>query len=123
MTFGKGPRRDTLWPNRTPTTGSPQHMNRTRSLVAAIGIVALVIAGCSSSTTQGLAVSPLYDAFRAGGLPAEDGPSGIKDGGPAPDGDVQNTDHGKIDELSLLAVNDIAEFWEKNYSEDLQGTF
>jgi predicted metalloprotease len=98
-------------------------MNRTRSLAAAISVLALVAAGCSSTVVQGLAVSPVYDAFRAGGLPAQDGPSGIKDGAPAPDGDVQNTDNGKIDELSLLAVNDIAEFWEKNYSEDLQGTF
>ena len=98
-------------------------MNRTRSLVAAIGIVALVIAGCSSSTTQGLAVSPLYDAFRAGGLPAEDGPSGIKGNAPAPQGDVANTDNGDVDKLSLLAINDIADFWEKNYSESLKGTF
>ncbi len=108
---------------RPRPTGSPQHMNRTRSLAAAIGIVALVIAGCSSSTTQGLAVSPLYDAFRAGGLPAEDGPSGIKGNAPAPEGDVSNTDDGDIDRLSLLAINDIVEFWEKNYSESLEGKF
>lgn len=98
-------------------------MNRLRSLSAVISVFALVLAGCSSNVTQGEAKSPVYDPFRAGGLPAEDGPSGVRDGAPAPEGDVQNTDNGDIDKLSLLAVNDIAEFWEKNYSEDLQGTF
>ena len=50
--------------------------------------VALLLAGCAS-TTPGQAVSPLYDPFRAGGLPAEDGPSGIREDAPAPEGDVR----------------------------------
>lgn len=98
-------------------------MNRTRSLAAAISVAALLIAGCSGSTTQGQAVSPLYDAFRAGGLPAEDGPSGLKDNPPTPEGEVVNTDDGDIDRLALLAINDIADYWEKNYSEFLDGKF
>jgi predicted metalloprotease len=98
-------------------------MNRFRSLAAATSVVALLIAGCSSSTTEGKAVSPLYDAFRAGGLPAEDGPSGVRDGAPVPEGDVADGDGGDIDKLALLAVNDVADFWEKNYSESLKGKF
>jgi predicted metalloprotease len=98
-------------------------MNRTRSLAAAISVAALVIAGCSSGTTQGKAVSPLYDAFRAGGLPAEDGQSGIRDGAPAPEGEVENTDNGDIDRLAVLSINDVADFWEQHYSESLDGTF
>src|SRR3978361_760115 len=47
------------------------------------GCLALLVAGCGS-TTQGRAVSPLYDPFRAGGLPAQDGPSGIREDAPAP---------------------------------------
>jgi hypothetical protein len=84
--------------------------------------VALVVAGCGS-TTQGRAVSPLYDPFRAGGLPAQDGPSGIRENSPAPEGDVKDTDGGDADKLATLAVNDVADFWEKNYSESFDGTF
>jgi len=36
---------------------------------------------------------------------------------------VQDTDGGDIDRLTLLAVNDVADFWEKNYGASLAGTF
>jgi predicted metalloprotease len=84
--------------------------------------VGLLVAGCST-VTVGHAVSPLYDPFRAGGLPAEDGPSGIRDDAPEPTGDVTNTDGGDVDRLTLLAVNDVADFWQQNYSPSLDGTF
>lgn len=84
--------------------------------------VAVVVAGCGS-TTQGRAVSPLYDPFRAGGLPAQDGPSGVRENAPAPEGDVKDGDGGDADKLATLAVNDVAEFWEKNYSESFDGSF
>jgi predicted metalloprotease len=99
-------------------------MIRVSRVVAAVGAVCvgLLIAGCSS-VTEGRAVSTLYDPFRAGGLPAEDGPSGVRDDAPEPIGDVQDTDGGDIDRLTLLAVNDVAEFWEKNYGASLDGSF
>jgi predicted metalloprotease len=97
---------------------------RVSRVVAAISAacVGLLIAGCST-VTQGRAVSTLYDPFSAGGLPAEDGPSGIRDDAPQPTGDVTNTDGGDIDKLTLLAVNDVADFWQQNYSASLDGTF
>jgi predicted metalloprotease len=88
----------------------------------AAACVTLMVSGCQS-TTQGQAVSPLYDPFRAGGLPAQDGPSGIREGAPAPEGDVEGTDGGAADKLATLAVNDVAAFWEKNYSESFDGSF
>ncbi len=88
----------------------------------AAACVALTVAGCGS-TTQGRAVSPLYDPFRAGGLPAQDGPSGIREDAPAPEGDVKNTDGGDADKLATLAVNDVAEFWDQNYSPSFDGSF
>jgi predicted metalloprotease len=84
--------------------------------------VALLLAGCAS-TTAGVAVSPLYDPFRAGGLPAEDGPSGIREDAPAPQGEVKGGDGGDADKLATLGVNDVAEFWEKNYSDAFDGSF
>jgi predicted metalloprotease len=66
----------------------------------------------------------LYDPNSAGGLPVTDGPSGPRDNAPQPTGTVENTDNGVIDRLSLLAINDIEEFWKKKYSEEsLKGTF
>jgi len=99
-------------------------MIRVSRVVAAVSAVCagLLIAGCSS-VTEGRAVSTLYDPFRAGGLPAEDGPSGVRDDAPEPTGDVQDTDGGDIDSLTLLAVNDVADFWEQNYSASLDGSF
>jgi predicted metalloprotease len=99
-------------------------MIRVSRVVATVSAVCagLLIAGCSS-VTEGRAVSTLYDPFRAGGLPAEDGASGVRDDAPEPTGDVQDTDGGDIDRLTLLAVNDVADFWEQNYIASLDGSF
>jgi predicted metalloprotease len=99
-------------------------MIRLSNVMAAVSATCagLLIAGCSS-VTEGRAVSPLYDPFRAGGLPAKDGPSGIRDNAPTPTGDVTDTDGGDVDKLALLAVNDIAEYWQQNYSPSLDGSF
>jgi predicted metalloprotease len=98
-------------------------MNRRRTLLAAAAAACAIvlIAGCTS-VTQGQAVSTLYDPFRAGGLPAQDGPSGVKDDAPQPTGEVQGSDGGDVDKLALLSVNDIADFWEQNWG-DLDGSF
>ncbi len=88
----------------------------------AAACVALVTAACGS-TTQGRAVSPLYDPFRAGGLPARDGPSGIRADAPVPQGDVENSDGGDADRLATLAVNDVTEFWNQSYADAFDGSF
>ena len=94
------------------------------SLRAAIACAAaiLVVAGCSTFV-EGRALSMLNDPFRVGGLPATNGPSGIRPNAPAPTGTVVNTDNGAIDRLSLLSVNDIEEYWKSVYGESLKGTF
>ena len=95
---------------------------RAVKMTMAAASVALLIAGCGG-LTQGQAVSPLYDPFRVAGLPAEDGPSGIRDDAPDPVGDVENTDDGDVDRLALLAVNDVADYWEQHYADSLDGSF
>jgi predicted metalloprotease len=82
----------------------------------------LVVAGCTT-VVQGRALSMLNDPFRVGGLPATNGPSGPRPGGPAPTGTVVNTDNGPIDKLSLLSINDIEEYWQAHYTESLKGTY
>lgn len=53
---------------------------------------ALVLAGCQT-TIAGRALSPLYNPFEVGGLPARDGPSGIRENAPQPTGTVHATDN------------------------------
>src|SRR6516165_6805043 len=67
---------------------------------------ALLVAGCTSFV-DGRGVSILNDPFRVAGLPAVDGPSGLRPNGPKPTGTVENTDGGAIDKLALLSINDI----------------
>ena len=84
--------------------------------------VAMLVAACGS-TTEGQATSPLYDPFKAGGLPAQDGPSGIREDAPEPTGTVEDTNDSDQDKLALLSVNDIEEYWNKNYGEFFDGSF
>ncbi len=90
--------------------------------LAAVALAASLATGCSS-IVAGEAVSPLYDPFRVGGLPAVDGPSGIREDAPEPVGAVDNTDGGDVDRLAALAVDDVTEFWSEHYSDALPGEF
>lgn len=86
----------------------------------AVGGTVLLVAACGG-TTQGQAVSPLYDPFRVAGLPVENGKSGIRDDAPPPEGEVENGDGGEADTLALLSVNDLVDFWNENYSNTFDG--
>ena len=88
----------------------------------AVAVLATLVAGCAS-VTQGRAVSPLYDPFKAGGLPASDGHSGIRGDAPAPVGAVRGGDGGPADNLVVLALNDISDFWTQNYGDTFSGSF
>lgn len=89
---------------------------------AAVCAVAL-LAGCAP-TVEGTAVSPVNDPFHVADLPAKDGPSGLRDNAPPAVGKVQNTNNGDVDRLALQAINDIAEYWQHDYSAaGLQGSF
>lgn len=84
-------------------------------LVGAVAMSAITLLSGCSTQVQGQAVSPLYDPFHVGGLPAVDGPSGLRADAPAPVGRVLNTDGGDIDRLALSAVNDVEQFWSTHY--------
>ncbi len=97
-------------------------LNRWLRLSVVLAAVVLLFTGCGA-TVGGQAVSPLYDPFHVGGLPAVDGPSGVRDGAPASEGKVLNSDGGPADRLAMLANNDVTEFWQQNYSPALKGSF
>jgi predicted metalloprotease len=75
-----------------------------------------VTASACATVIDGQAISPVYDPFTVAGLPATDGPSGPRDGAPKPEGNVQGTDNGASDALAVSAVNDLEQFWKKNYT-------
>jgi predicted metalloprotease len=83
---------------------------------------ALVLAACTT-TLQGKAVSVFDDPFSVAGMPATDGPTGLRDDAAAPSRVVLGTDEGEIDELARQAVSDIEEYWEGAYSETFDGEF
>jgi predicted metalloprotease len=92
------------------------------------GCALLALTGCSSSSGKttmvgGHAVSGLYDPAKVGGLPASEGPSGPRSNAPQPAGTVKNTDNGEIDRLSMLALNDLEEFWKKYWPDGTKKPF
>jgi hypothetical protein len=92
-------------------------------LVIAFACIVLCVSGCSKTVLNGRATSMLFNPERVGGLPVGDGPSGLRPNAPRPVGAVENTDGGAIDHLALLAVNDIQDFWQRNYDKHLPGNF
>lgn len=92
---------------------------------AFLAVCAITLAGCSSDpVVAGRATSMLFVPDRVGGLQVTEGPSGTRPDAPAPRRQAENTDGGQIDNLALLAVDDIEDFWSQNYSGgSLRGSF
>lgn len=89
-----------------------------------VGVIttALVLTACST-TLAGKPVSVFANPFSVAGMPAVNGPTGLRDDAEAPSRDVENTDGGRIDELAGSAVSDIEEFWAEHYRETFHGDF
>jgi predicted metalloprotease len=98
-------------------------MSRRWVVVATIATCsALLAAGCTT-TLQGQAVSVFDDPFHVAGMPATDGPTGLRPDAHDPAREVEGTDDGEIDELARNAVSDIEEYWEGVYSGTFDGEF
>ena len=63
---------------------------------------ALLVTSCSQ-TLQGKPVSVFDDPFHVAGMPASDGPTGLRPDAEEPTRDVTNGDGGEIDELAAIA--------------------
>ncbi len=91
-----------------------------------VACLLLALAGCADSTptvVAGRAMAMLYDPGRVGGLPVSEGPSGPRGDPPPVTPRVVNSDGGQIDRLSLLAIDDIEDFWAQHYGQSLSGHF
>ena len=95
-------------------------MNRRRVLGAVAA--ALALTACTS-TLQGEPVSVFADPFRVAGMPATDGPTGLRPDALGPTRVVIGTDESDTDELARQAISDIEEFWEDAYPNAFDGDF
>ncbi|MEU0496180.1 neutral zinc metallopeptidase [Mycobacterium sp. NPDC006124] len=82
----------------------------------------LVLTSCTT-TLRGTPVSVFANPFSVAGMPAVDGPTGLRDDAEPPSREVENTDGGRIDELAGSAVSDIEEFWTAHYGATFDGEF
>jgi predicted metalloprotease len=97
---------------------------RSRSVTGAVLAICatLLIASCSS-TVKGTAVSVFDDPFKVAGMPAVDGPTGLRPVPEASSRDVENGDGGEIDDLAASSISDIEDFWRTVYSETFDNDF
>lgn len=72
----------------------------------AVTTVALSLAACGTTATPKSA-----DPFMVAGMPATDGPSGLRPNAPKPSRTVTNTDGGAIDLLAVQSVSDVEDYW------------
>jgi predicted metalloprotease len=98
----------------------PDLMSRSYRALMAWTISLLLISGCAG-VVHGKAVSPIYGPGTAGGLPLNNGTSGVRADAPAPTMQVHNGDGGDVDKMAALAVEDIEEYWRGNFSHTLPG--
>lgn len=70
----------------------------------------LTLTSCATAV-GGVAVSPLDDPARIGGVVVSATDSGTRPDAPAPMVTVQGTDNGAIDHLGALAVEDVETYW------------
>ncbi len=97
-------------------------MRRLLSAAAAAATATLVASGCTN-LLAGEPVSIFADPFRVAGLPATDGPSGLRPDAAAPTRKVDNGDGGDEDNLAVQSVSDIEQFWKAAYRPPLDGNF
>ena len=93
-----------------------------RRLLLGVVIIALLVTSCAT-TLQGQPVSVFADPFSVAGMPAVDGPTGLREDAESPSRDVENTDGSEIDDLAGSAVSDIEEFWAAAYGQTFDGEF
>jgi predicted metalloprotease len=98
-------------------------MRRRRAVAAVIATCSTLLIPACTTTLQGKAVSVFDDPFHVAGLPASDGPTGLRPDAHGDVRDVEGTDHGQMDKLAANAVSDIEEYWGQVYGDTFDGQF
>jgi predicted metalloprotease len=96
-------------------------MTRLARVMAAACSMAVTVSGCTQ-LLAGTPVSVYADPFSVAGLPATDGPSGLRPDPAAPTREVLNASRSREDTLAGQAVSDLEDFWKTGY-QPLNGEF
>lgn len=91
-------------------------------VTAAVLLLAVGLVGCTRMMDSH-PVSVYADPFSVGGLPAEDGPSGLRVEAEKPLIQVTGADDGPVDMIARQAVTDIETFWGGAYRSTFTGSF
>ncbi len=97
--------------------------NRRHLVGATLATCSMLLGAGCSTTLQGNAVSVFNDPFRVAGMPATDGPTGLRANAEGPTRDVEGTDGGEIDQLAATAISDIEQFWDTAYPDAFNDSF
>jgi predicted metalloprotease len=98
-------------------------MNRRHLVGGALAAVAALLVTSCATTVGGKPVSVFANPFSVAGMPAVNGPTGLRSDAERPSRTVENTDGGAIDVLAASAVSDIEEFWAAHFGEEFHGQF
>lgn len=98
-------------------------MSRRHLTRAALAVATAMLVACCSTTVNGTAVSVFDDPFKVAGMPAVDGPTGLRPDAKTPSRDVENGDGGEMDELAASSISDIEDFWATAYPETFEKDF
>ncbi len=93
------------------------------SMTSALTACALLLVTSCAITVNGAAVSVFSDPFSVAGMPATDGPTGLRDDAAEPTRTVTGSDGGMVDELGGQAISDIEQFWDSAYGSAFDGEF
>jgi predicted metalloprotease len=98
-------------------------MSRRQLVLVVIATCTVLLATSCSQTLTGKPVSVFDDPFSVAGMPAVDGPTGLRPDARGPERVVLGTDSGEIDEFARNAVSDIEEFWRAAYRDAFDDEF
>lgn len=98
-------------------------MSRRHLVGATLAACSMLLGTACATTLQGNAVSVFDDPFRVAGLPATDGPTGLRPNAEGPTRDIEGTDGGEIDQLAGSAISDIEQYWETVFPETFDDDF
>ena len=104
-----------------PATIVDRMLRRSPRAVLVAALTAAV-AACST-VVAGQPVSVFADPFKVAGMPAVDGPTGLRPGGTAKSRQVSDSDGGKVDQIAAASVSDIEQFWGEAFGASFPGAF
>ncbi|MEU9806325.1 peptidase [Mycobacterium sp. NPDC050853] len=92
-------------------------------VILACGAVLVLVLSACANAVDGSPVSQLGNAYQIAGLPAVDGPSGLRPHPKPADRAVHGTDGGEMDRLAVNAIADIEDFWQEAYPKTFWAKF